>query len=627
MQPKRKPVRKTTTPRKATPVKRAVVKKPVTTQRIVQKPVEDKSFNAIIAKVRKDLAGTHVFVMSMPWEAKGIATVLGAKWHSDLRQFLYEGGVLPAGLVPYASEDFTLERWIEDELNRQPRPITGILASMKPRPHQVKAIKKIEASAKAGWRGFILADNVGIGKTIEAVFGAYTVAQAKGFTPQRKAATLIIAPKSVLPHWRNTIKATGVNNMRFVVINYDQAKKLLDVPPTAESAKTTRTKNKRIANLGVPTIKWDIIIADESHKLKNVSQRTAAFNKVARYSNSPQAAPFVIWTSATVGQNPLEIGYLAPLISQLSGGAAITSKDWGDWLISNHFHVTKSVGGSYSWITPKKEHSEAQKKELQKVQQKDVGRLSEILFGPSSPSIRRNPEDIAGWPTQTHIPTPMELEPDEKRLYDEAWRSFRSFMQMNPRGKNPSGGLAATMRFRQKASLISALHTASFANDLLDNGQQIGISVEFIESLDLIKDYLEKKGWHCAEFSGRNTNEREDERIRFQKGEAKVMIFTVQEGISLHAGELLADGTHATNTKRALLIHDIRYSSIAMAQILGRMTRDGELANAFYMYTENTIESQILQVMLRKMMNLRALSGDNDDTIEVIQDLLDGVSK
>lgn len=621
----RKPTRKTTTRKTSTARKVAPAKK-VVTQRVVKKPVEDKTFDTVIAKIRKDLNGTHIFVLSMPWEAKAIASTLGAKWNPDLKQFLYEGLTLPIGLQPYQSEDFTLERWVEDELNGRVQPPVGVTASMKPRSHQVKAIKRIQAAAQAGWRGFVLADNVGVGKTISALFGAYTIAQHKGYTPQRKAATLIIAPKSVLPHWRNTIKATGVNNMRFVVINYDQAKKLLNAPDSAQTAKTSRTKNKRIANSGTPTIKWDIIIADEAHKLKNVSQRTAAFNKIARYAESAQTAPFTIWASATVGQNPLEIGYLAPLISQLTQGKAISVKDWGDWLIANNFNVKKTPGGAYSWITIRKEHSEAQKQELQRLQNKDITRLSELVFGSGAPSIRRNPEDIAGWPIQTHIPSPIDLDASERRLYEEAWRSFRSYMQMNPRGKNPAGGLAATLRFRQKASLISAPYTAAFANDLLDNGQQVGISVEFIESLDLIKDYLEKKGWHCAEFSGRNEQEREAERLRFQRGEAQVMLFTVQEGISLHAGELLPDGTHATKTKRELLIHDVRYSSIAMAQILGRMTRDGELANAYYMYTENTIESQILEVMLRRMKNLRTLSGDSDDTVEIIQDLLDGIS-
>jgi superfamily II DNA or RNA helicase len=602
---------------KPAPVRRAIP--PV-------KKVEDKDFAQTLVAVRKDLKGMTIHVLSMPWEAKSIATTMGAKWHPELRCHLYEGLTLPPQLAPYASEDFSLERWIEDELNGFMKPITPSPGRMTPRPHQKPAIKKIIACGKAGWRGFILADNVGLGKSLEAIIGAYGIAQYKGFSPAKKATLLIISPKSVIPHWRNTIKASGVDNMRIVVINYDQAKKLLDVPAKAAAAAKTKTKNKLSALYGKPTIRWDLIIADESHKLKNVSQRQNAFNKIARYSEAATTAPFVIWASATVGQNPLEIGYMAPLISQINGGGPIPVKEWGKWLMANNFLVKESVAGNYSWIAPKKEHSPSQRAEIQKLQAKDVTRLADMLFGAKSPSIRRNPEEISGWPTQSHYPTPLDLDGNETALYLQVWNEFRSFMNMHPRGKNPSGGLAATMRFQQKASLITAPHTASFANDLLDNGLQVALSVKFIETLDTIKEALEKKGWVVAEFSGRNTSEREEERLKFQRGDAQVILFTVEEGISLHAGEQLSTGEIASSNQRVLLIHDVRYSSIAMSQILGRATRDGQLAAAYYMYAENTIEPQILNVMLQKMKNLRTLSGDDDSTIDVIHDILDGIN-
>jgi len=625
MVPKRKPVKRAPV-RKATAVSKA--QKPTAAKRPIPvvKKAEDKDFAETLVAVRKDLKGTRIHVLNMPWEAKSIATTMGAKWHQELRCHLYEGLTLPPQLAPYASEDFSLERWVEDELNGFIKPITPSAGRMTPRPHQKTAIKKIVACGKAGWRGFILADNVGIGKSLEAAIGAYGVAQLKGFTPAKKANLLIICPKAVIPHWRNTIKASGVDNMRIVVINYDQAKKLLDVPAKASAAAKTRTKNKLSALHGKPTIKWDIIIGDESHKLKNVSQRSNAFNRIARYSESPNTAPFVIWASATIGQNPLEVGYLAPLVSQINGGGPIPVKEWGKWLMANNFLVKESVAGNYSWIAPKKEHSPSQRAEIGRLQQKDVTRLAEMLFGPKSPSIRRNPEDIVNWPTQSHYPTPLDLDNNETALYMQVWNEFRSFMNLNPRGKNPSGGLAATMRFQQKASLISAPHTAAFAHDMLDNGLQVALSVKFIETLDTIKEALEKKGWTVAEFSGRNTSERESERLKFQRGDAQVILFTVEEGISLHAKEQLSTGEIASANPRVLIIHDVRYSSIAMSQILGRATRDGELAAAYYMYAENTIEPQILNVMLQKMKNLRTLSGDDSETIDIIHDILDGVN-
>lgn len=583
-----------------------------------------QTFQEAILHRKSTLKGVPIHVLNIPYEAQYFAKSLGVEYNPYLKMYLYEGVKLNPQLTPYKAEPFSLEKWVEDSLNgTEPAPLPP--AKMKPRPHQVTAIKKIGGTAKTGWRGFVLADNVGLGKTLEGVFGAYLAAKQKGFTPQNKAKVLIVAPKSALPHWRNTLIATSIDNLKVVVINYDQSKKLLDAPASAQNVKKTVTVNRHTMTKGRPTIQWDIIIADESHKLKNESQRSAAFANIARYEANATKAPFVIWTSATVGQEPLELGYLAPLIGQMCGVPNLTHEKWGDWLISNGYNVKKSKAGNFSWVRPKGDTPPTERAEILALQQKDVSRLSELIFNDNSPSIRRNPEDIAGWPTQSYVATPVQLAPEGYRLYEEAWNEFRRYIGLNPRGKNPSGGLAATLRFRQKASMLSALATAEYVNDLLDNGLQVAISVEFIETLDVMKDYLSKKGWHVAEFSGRNTVDRENERLRFQKGEAQVMVFTVKEAISLHANEQLPDGTKATSAKRAMVVHDIRYSAIDMTQIIGRTTRDGELAIAYLMFTDATIEARILQTVLERMKNVRTLSGDDESTLLAVQNILDGI--
>lgn len=586
---------------------------------------EPQTLTGKIAKLKSELKGARVHVLDIPYEAKFLAKSLGADYNPSLKINFYEGAKLPLQLQPYKTDDYSFERWVEDELNYSPTVVPPSPAVMKPRPHQVVAIRKIEKSCQAGWRGFILADAVGLGKTITAVFGAYVSAKAKGFTPKNKAKVLIVAPKSVLPHWRNTIKATGVNNLKVIVINYDQAKKLLDSPPSATQVKKTATANRHTMTKGKANIAWDIIIADESHKLKNESQRSAAFASISRYADSSDKAPFVIWCSATVAQAPLELGYLAPLVAQMAGMKTLTQAQWGDWLMANNYSVTKSKAGNFSWIKAKADSTPNDLVYIKKQQEKDIKRLSDLLFSPTSPSIRRIPEEIAGWPVQTYIATPLQLSAEGDRLYENAWTEFRKYIGLNPRGKNPNGGFAATLRFRQKASMLSALPTAEFVNDLLDNGVQVAISVEFMETLDVIKEYLLKKGWHCAEFTGRNTADRENERLRFQRGEAKVMLFSVKEGINLHASELLPDGSSATATTRAMVVHDIRYSAIDMTQIIGRTTRDKQLAMAYLMYTEGTIEPEILKVVLNRMKNVKNLAGDDEETLAMVEKVLDEI--
>lgn len=91
----------------------------------------------------------------------------------------------------------------------------------------------------------------------------------------------------------------------------------------------------------------------------------------------------------------------------------------------------------------------------------------------------------------------------------------------------------------------------------------------------------------------------------------------------MHAGELLADGSNASSANRALVVHDLRYSSLDAVQIEGRGHRDGKASNAYYPYLNHTVEGKILPIMLERMKNTKHLSGDSTDDIAAVKDLYD----
>lgn len=560
----------------------------------------------------------RTYILDIPFEMRAAAKPLGATWDPKMRAWTCPQSKMNPALRTFMSDDYSWERWQEDEHNNHVLPVTPNNYKMKPRPHQLEAAKKIAIAAKEGYPGFLEADDVGLGKTISVLVGAYGVAKLRGHTPQRPAKVLIVCPKAVIPHWRNVLKSLSLTNLRAVVINYDRLKSLLSVPETATQAKRTRTKNKRIASQGKPLVDWDIIIADESHKMKNDSQRTHAFERIAGFTEK-NPNTFVIWASATAGQHPLEIGYLAPLIGHLYKEKGLTTKTWGEFLSRKGFNVKK---GKVAWAWVKADPTKPDYAECRSKQKRDIKLIRDILFSADAPSIRRLPTQIAGWPEVQRIPFPLSLDTKAQTLYDDLWTNFRSFLRLNPRGKDPRGGLAAQLRFRQKASLLRVPETISHVLDLLDNGLQVAISVEFMETLDTIRSGLEKKGYACAEFSGRNTAERESERLKFQKGQVSVILFTVEEGISLHAEEQLSDGTKASSADRAMVIHDVRYSSLANLQIIGRTHRDGKNANAYFMYAQKTVEEKIIKVMLDRMANTKEMAGDALASVQEIEDLL-----
>ena len=71
----------------------------------------------------------------------------------------------------------------------------------------------------------------------------------------------------------------------------------------------------------------------------------------------------------------------------------------------------------------------------------------------------------------------------------------------------------------------------------------------------------EKKIGVSIIYGGQTSNEKEEERLNFQKGQNKVVLFTVEEAISLHQGEY-------NDSPRSMLIHDLRWSAIQMSQII-----------------------------------------------------------
>ena len=152
--------------------------------------------------------------------------------------------------------------------------------------------------------------------------------------------------------------------------------------------------------------------------------------------------------------------------------------------------------------------------------------------------------------------------------------------------------------------------------DLLENKHQVAVSVAFKETLFEMKKLLEEKKISVSIiYGGQTANQKEEERMKFQKGENKVVLFTVEEAISLHQGEY-------NNAVRSMLIHDLRWSAIQMSQIEGRTHRDGKFSQIYWLFFNDSIEESIAKIVLRRVINMKSMIGDDTKTLEEIEKLL-----
>lgn len=588
---KKSPAKKKAAPKKKTPIKKVAAKKKTATRK--QSALEDRKRHQ--KRVAESLLPSErIWLLEVSYELRQHAQYAGARWDPALKRWYYKGVKLPDNLNQYSSQHFSWERWLEDELNTsdstEPTP-----AGVTLRPHQQEAADAIESAYKAKTPGFLLADDVGLGKTYATLSGINQCGEG--------LKVLILCPLSVVAHWRRSIAAMGANNNRWCVLNYDRVKSLMVAPGAPDDRKQrTRTKNKAHATKGSPLVEWDVVVLDESHKLKNpVAQRTSATRRVS----SAGSGAFCVYLSATAGQNPLELSYLAQLLAKATGSRIADLNDFEGWCKDQGFQVKKGGYGQWSW-----ERND-----------RDLDVMRELLFESDRAfAMRRRPQDISGWPELQRVMFPQELDPQEYAAYLKAWEEFREALALDPRGKDSPSALVAALRLRQKASLLRCKQTALLAADLVEQGIQVAISTQFLETGSRITDELEKARVRVSNINGgQSAAIREEQRIEFQQGKRSVVVFTVTEGISLHASE---SAVSASDNKRVLLLHDMRWSALDVAQIEGRCHRDGENAAAWYLYAPETVEEKVASAVLHRLEDMGSMLGDDTTGLEAMWGML-----
>lgn len=574
------------------------------------------------------------YVVELPW---GFHRPPNLKWDGGRKVWVYEGDQLPAGLAPFRAPEFSRQRWIEDDLNKKVSPVIPGEASFTPKPHQVEAAKKIARSYDMGWSAFLLADKTGIGKTLSGLAGIALMAKNRGFTGTKKAKVLVVCPKGVIAQWRQTIRAYKGSHvhLRIMVINYQQLSKLLKAPAATKTAKRAKTKRRQTARDGSPTINFDYVVFDEAHKLKNYpsSNTSLAAVRIAQLDKpyEKDKSPFVIFSTATPGSTPLNLAVMSGFLSRLIKPTLktfITPAKWGDFLILNGFEVKKTKSG-YSWVglpwaSKDKQTSEERAayqravERVKAIQRKDTTRIGKALTSKDAPFIMRSPKDIAGWPEQQVIPVPVELTNEQKVIYNEAWSRFRKWLRLTPPKSDPKGALVEQLRYRQKTSILRTDTVAEMVVDWVEEGKQVYISCEFMDTIDSFREHFKAAKIPVAEISGRTTDQREQQRLLFQKGKAPVVLSTVVEGISLHAGETLPDGTKATNAERITVIADLRQNPLDAIQTLGRAHRDGQNSLAYIPYIEKTVDERIVDSFINKVINTEVMTGKKlKDAVEL----------
>jgi hypothetical protein len=523
-------------------------------------------------------AGERVFVLDVPYGTR----FPDAAWHPGVKAAVWVGEVLPPHLAPYASVAYTYERFVEDALNGgTPGPPLAGVEPMTPRENQFEGAGAIAAHAGAGGPMFLLADDTGVGKTVTAVIGAKAAAAVRG-----GSRILVVAdrPASItVGHWCRTIAGVGDGGLTWCVTTWDRLRKVSGHP-------------------------WDVVIADEVQMIRHrTTARWKEWVKIAGLGRATRV-PYVIAASATPGQTPLELPYLAPVFAHaLDEPKSRWVKGFDASLIEAGLHITRGRYGP-QWTDDATERAG------------DLTTLRGWLGNGAPTAMLARP---AAWgPCQVNG-MPVTLTPAERARYDAGWAAFCAEMNLARQGRSVAKGRAALLRFRQKAGLIRVDATADWVAAQVAAGRQVAVSVEYVgTAADPLRDALEAKGVAVACLYGQGRFDAETERVRFQTGAAPAAVLTIATSISLHAGEVLPGGLTATSAPRVGVFHQARYSGIQGKQITGRTHRDGQRSDWHVLYAEHTVEETVARVMVERYAAAMDTVGGDTSALTQIAELL-----
>lgn len=433
------------------------------------------------------------------------------------------------------------------------------------REYQTKGFSWLWFMYKYGLNG-ILADDMGLGKTLQALCLLQKAKDEDGPMP-----TLVICPTSVVFNWENEIQKF-TPELSCLKLSGTERKNLFKEIPNYDIVITSYALVRRDIEQ-LRKVNFRYIILDESQNIKNALSQTAQCVKTLNGVHK-------LALSGTPIENKLE--ELWSVFDFLMPGFLFSMSEF-----------------NYRYVNPIMERQDA-------IVQKRL-KLQIYPF-----ILRRMKRDVAkDLPNKVENVSFCELTSEQRDFYMEVLDStkeelFKSIEQ-NGLEKSRMSIFSALLRLRQicchprlydkeqfkgKISSGKFEHLKNMLEDIISNGHRILLFSQFVNMLDIIKDWLEREGIPYEYLTGK-TKDRQGAVERFNSNE-KIPIFL----ISLKAG-----GTGLNLTGADYVIHyDPWWNPAVEDQATDRAYRIGQKKKVFVyrLITKNTVEEKIQKLKSAK---------------------------
>ncbi len=524
----------------------------------------------------------------------------GAAWDRLRRVWTYPATPLHARLIqasiPRLQASHKFSELLASKVSRpepqaqspEPEPTIELPAGLKTTPwrHQIEAFRFAMERLVRGAGAALLALEMGVGKTLVALMVLAAMAARR---------ILICCPLRVVPVWEQQIERHL--DLPLIVVSLDDS-----VSSVASKRKLAEEKLKLAEATGRPLAiiinydsvwrspfadwaeaqQWDLIIADESHRLKAPGGKASlAFKRLRSHARCRLAL-----TGTPLPHSPLDAYAQFRFLNQTIFGPSFAA-----------FRQKYAVMGGF------------QRKQVTGFQHLDEleALMKTLTF--------RVSKDVLDLPPETHVTYECELSPEALRVYRDLEEDF--IAEVRDGRVTAANAMVKLLRLQQVAGgwvktddgqyhRVDSAKQKLLADTLEDIGpnEPVVAFCRFHADLDAVHEAAKAAGYLSLELSGRR-----DELKFWQDGQAQVL------AVQISAGGVGVDLTRA----RYSIYYSLSFSLGEYDQALSRVHRPGQTrpVEHIHLVARNTVDVKIMRALEKRAEVVEAVLAEIQGGAEI----------
>ena len=448
--------------------------------------------------------------------------------------------------------------------------------------HQEEGIKFLLSR-----NGCILADDMGLGKSIQSIIAALESGAKK---------ILIVAPSSTKINWEREINVfcddTAIidgkkwNDAKFTIINFDILKNF-------HTLVDRKTKEGSIINRELAEAGYDLCIIDEAHYLKNNDSIRGKI--MVELSVKYNIEKVWLLTGTPVANRPMDFFNLLKIIK------SPIAQNWRHYAVRycegrQFFRTLKNGQKKQIWLTD------------------GASNLEELASKTKNIVLRRLKTDVLDMPDK--VITPMYHKFDDKAVkeYDQLWDDY--LLKRESEGKknaNIQKDLVELILLRQFVAAQAIPYTIEMAENAIEMGRKVIIFTSFTEELEILQHHFGKL---AVKHNGPMTT------IAKQKS---VDAFQQNDKVKVFIGNIKSAGVGITLTEGTVVIfNSFDWVPGSNEQAEDRAFRIGQKndVNVYYQMFIGTISTRMWFMLKNKKEVIATIIGDKQYTDEEITTMM-----